>query len=362
MIVLFSIYFYSLIGVVIEKFSIKNIKEFKIFNKVYLISLLFILTLVTGTRENTGGTDYIAYKIFYNYDMSENPWGYDILFVSLRNIFKFLKLNYNMFLFGISLISHLLIYSLLKKMSNFPLIVIYLFLSNNYFWQNFTILRSSLSIYMFWYFINYLKKNDYLKAFIFWIISCGFHKGAIPLASLFFVLNIKIKKIRFYIISILIAFLISNYLPWILSKVNLKIISPYLDEVLKPVPLGFYLLIFEKILMFGYILFYKKELDDEDYNIYYNLAFLDVILLILVHRIPSFTRYGHYFLIGFYIIIAQILGIRWKKDIKYRVANLLVILYFLLKFISVVNSELYSNYSSWLFSSNGYKEISYENK
>lgn len=362
MIVLFSVYFYSIIGVIIEKFSFKNIREFKILKKVYLISLLFILTIVTGTRGNTGGTDYIAYKIFYDYNIGENPWGYDILFVNLKNIFKFLELNYNMFLFGISLISHLLIYFLLKKMSNFPLIVIYLFLSNNYFWQNFTILRSSLSIYMFWYFINYLKKNEKLKAFFFWIMSCGFHKGAIPLASLFFILNIKIKKIRFYIISILIAFIVSNYLPYILTKVNLEIISPYLNEALKPVPFGFYLLIFEKILMFSYVLLYKKELENKDYNIYYNLAFLDVILLILVYRIPSFTRYGHYFLIGFYIIIAEILGTKWKNDIKYRIANLLIILYFLLKFISVVSSELYSNYNSWLFFNNNHKEINYENK
>ena len=89
---------------------------------------------------------------------------------------------------------------------------------------------------------------------------------------------------------------------------------------------------------------------------------MDVILLILVYRIPSFTRYGHYFLIGFYIIIAEILGTKWKNDIKYRIANLLIILYFLLKFISVVSSELYSNYNSWLFFNNNHKEINYENK
>ena len=50
MMILFSVYLYSMIGIIIEKFSLKNIRELKIFNKIYLISLLFILTIITGTR------------------------------------------------------------------------------------------------------------------------------------------------------------------------------------------------------------------------------------------------------------------------------------------------------------------------
>lgn len=350
MVALFSIYLYSIIGGFIEKFSLTSIKELKIFNKVYLISLLFILTIITGTRENTGGTDYMAYKIFYNYDLNENPWGYDILFVNLKNIFKVLRLDYNIFLLGISIISHILIYLLLKKLSKFPLITFFLFISNNYFWQNFTILRSSLSIYMFWYFIDFLRENKKFKAFLFWIVSCGFHKGAIPLISLLFILNTKIKKVKFYIIGIFLTFIISNYLPIILMAAKLDIISKYVNEGQNPILLGFLLLMFEKLLIFSYILFYKNEFNSKKYSIYYNLAFLDAILLIFTYRIPSFTRYSHYFIIGSYIIIAEILGNKWRKQLKYKIMNIGIIVYFLLKFINVVTSELYSNYNSWLFS------------
>lgn len=349
MMILFSVYLYSMIGIIIEKFSLKNIRELKIFNKIYLISLLFILTIITGTRKETGGTDYIAYKIFYNYNIGENPWGYDILFVNLKNIFKFLKFDYDIFLLGISVISHMFIYLLLKKLSKFPLIVTYLFISNNYFWQNFTILRSSLSIYMFWYFIEFLRENKKIKAILFWVLSCGFHKGAIPLISLFFILNIKIKKIRFYIVGIFLAAIISRYLPKILLNIKFDIISRYLTEAENPILFGFLLLIFEKILIFIYILFYIKEFNSKKYSIYYNLAFLDTVILILMCRTPSFTRYSHYFLIGSYVMIAEILGNKWRKQLKYRIMNIGIIIYFLLKFINIINSELYSNYKSWLF-------------
>lgn len=343
------IYFYSFIGFVLEKFSKINNTKLKYIKYFYFISLLLITGITTGIRKETGGTDYLVYRIFYDSNIDENPYDYDILFVLLRNIVKTMEFSYNYFLMIISIISSILIYIFLKSRTRFPLTAFFLYLSNNYLWQNFTILRSSLSIFCIWFSIIQIEKRKIWKFLFLWLLACGFHRGALPLILLYWILNMDIRKRGYYIIAVVVAIFLSFKFIDIIKLLNLNILLKYLNEAKRDVPIGFFIIIIEKIFLTLYILLYKNILLNKKNKIYLNLIFIDVILCIVTYRIPSLNRYSHYFMIGYYIILADVLGEKWKKDIRYKICNVLIIIYFVFKFINTITSELYMNYSSWLF-------------
>lgn len=351
MIILILAYIYLFISLFIEKKLLSNREKItKIIDNCNFIIILFIYNIITATRINTGGSDYIAYKTFFNFKINENPWNYDYLFLYLRNIIKKLDLNYLYFIAIISIISHILIYIILRRYSKFPIISFFLYISLNYFWQNFTILRSSLSILFFWLSLNEIKKRKFFHFLIYWIIACGFHKGALPLLVLYFLLNIKLNVKKEKIILFL-SILISIFLEKIIRIINIPMILQYVGDLEIATPIGYLILIIEKFGLYFYINLKKYNLKlKKEYNLFYNLAFLDLILSIAVYKIPSFTRYNHYFIIGFYIIISKILGEKWEKNKKYIYLNVTIILYFIMKFIkTVIFSSLYSNYNSWIF-------------
>lgn len=323
-----------LLGILIE---CKNKKKGEIYFKVMLI----ILTLLTGFRKNIGGTDYWVYKAFYNYPLNYNPWNYDYLFLKLKEIGFWLNLNYNQFLFFIAIISHLIIYQTFKKYTKYLNFTLLSFFLNNYLWQNFTILRSSLSIYILWLSLKFIINKEKFKYICSWILMVGFHRTSIPLIIIYSILDkIKIKKTKKILcLSLMIGVIVPIYftiIPIKIIKINLII--------------GFFIVAVKKCIEIS--IFYKiyPKVRGKYKGFFYKLYLCSVNLSIIFATIPAGTRYSHYFMLGKYIFLSYMFEefLRYKnKKIKLGLIAIFSLDFFIF-FISIL-SDLYRGYENYLF-------------
>ena len=322
------------------------------YEKYILLMPVFILAIYTGTRFNVGGYDYSIYKYFYNLPYSQNPYGYESFFVFLRNFFKYIGFSYDYFLLVLAFVFNFAIYKLFVKYSYSPILSFFIYLSTFYYWHNFTIIRNFIAILIFWVSIKYIAEKKIIPYFILITIAYFFHKTAIMLYPLYFLLNLKFSKKSILILSSLAIFF--NPLSFYIFKINLGFgLSERLNRYAYIVESGNiyeFIELFSLVFMLLFFIFIKKNISIENSieNIMINLNIIALFIFAVFFRFAIVLRVLEYFRIGFFITIPFILSKIENKTLKY-LSFILFCLYFTWRHYDVVLGYGINNYQSWLF-------------
>lgn len=349
--------------------KLKNEKEKRIFE----ISVLLLLCIISGTRYNLGGTDYFVYKKAYgavpmirdfnfaNIQNVDGTFEMEKGYLFLNSLVKTMGLNFYGFTLIHSMIFYLCMYIGLKRYTknfNYFLVV---FLYKMFFYDTFISMRQSISIAIFFIAVQFIEKRKPIKYFALCILAFLFHNSAIILFPLYIYNKIKISKKTFKIINIIgIIFLVLNITGIFVfnpSGIVNKIFSGnqnamnkaegYFDtnEKISIIhTLEYYLIAI--IIYFNYDSIQNKN---EHSNLILNMFVILMFIFTVMRGFVIITRIKDYFLWTYPIILYYLIENRKVKE-KYLIAILscIVCLYGYTRYINSFDNGGLMPYNSYL--------------
>lgn len=184
----------------------------------YLKVIFLILILFLGLRGSTVGLDMVNYNDFFIL-ASTNPLGFLISNVEFEIGFKlftkFITLftnNFSVYIFIISIISMIGVYTFIRDNSKNYFASIFLFITFNYFIYYTCTLRQCMTISFLLYAYSFLKGGKFIWYFIIVLISSTFHKTSLVLLLLpiFKYFKFDNKKIFCFVIFCILLFFIKE--------------------------------------------------------------------------------------------------------------------------------------------------------
>ncbi|WP_053983018.1 EpsG family protein [Niameybacter massiliensis] len=308
-----------------------------------------ILYLFLALRYNYGN-DYITY---YNMHTAMNSglggWGSnDILFKGLNLLLP----NFYLFIAIISLFYIVVIYLFMKyaNRGNSYLFSVLIWLINPYlFLVHLSTIRQTIAICFFIIATKYIVEKKCFKYYLSILIAMGFHKSAIILLPIYFIINdSKIKRkntmIIYGILAILIATPILDIIIYTVLEYFPAHYKVYFEQGLKnsfraTVLSSFYFFI---------ILLNINKLEYRD-MIYAKLSLIATIISILCFKLSMLTRIGMYFDVFLIVTIPAVfktIKTKLYRQILFLIMIGIYILRYTSFFINPIWHEAYSSYTT----------------
>jgi len=298
------------------------------------------------------GNDYMSYfNIHAAINAGLPSWGQDDI------LFKYLNLlipNFYWFIVIISLFYILTIYYLIKsnlKIKEYWFAGLLLLINPYLFLVHLSSLRQTLAICFVIFSINFVIKKKPFMYYLFIIIAMGFHKSAMVLLPVYFILNdSKIKKKWSVLIYGLLAVLIGTPLfETILYRV-LEYFPRYYTYYFKQGLQNSLRATLISSLFFFFVIFNINKLEGKEI-IYGKLSLIATIISLLAIRASMITRIGMYFDIFLILTIPQIFS-RIRGKANRQILFIIMISIYLLRYVSFFNNpiwiEAYSVYRTIL--------------
>lgn len=320
------------------------------FSRVILLLLVFLLIAFSGLRYNVG-IDYLNYIDLIEGVLNGYSWHFEPGFIILiRSVGLFLSSPEHVafvVFFVSSVITITLFYRFARDLSPDPALSLYLFtLLPVFYLASFNAIRNFLAIAIFAYSLKFILSKSPFRYIIMVILASMFHKTAIVLLPLYWVLRIKPKLINYLLVLIPIVFF-AEYFELFAGLYGLTGLSlTYLTKA-GVTQTGVSLVSIAVIPLFVIFLsILWRQRYDGRVVIALNLWYLAVVLVILQFLLPSidpklFYRLTGYFTISIMIIVPFLVERFVFSDmiIVRVVACWLAFVYFLLTII--VNGEHY---------------------
>ncbi len=187
---------------------------------------------------------------------------------------------------------------------------IFLFISISVFYLNsLNVMRQFASVAFFAYSLKFINEKKLLKYILTIGVACLFHKSAIFLFPLYFVLGRNYKTLHLFICGIF-AFQFLWVLQFIISKTKYYI---YLndDQTLKF--MNYHLLLaYLFVVLLVACAAHVSKIKSKNYHIFINMCHISIFLIVcsLVSSLPSliFVRFNLYFIISLLILIPAIVS------------------------------------------------------
>ena len=363
--VFFLILFLSLIVTFIFSLCVKDKKTKKILGIIMLIVLCF----VSGTRYNTGGTDYFVYKKSYEYLNKSisileninryNPYSMEAGFIAYMTIIKKMGLNFYGFTLVNATIFYLIFYKVLKKYEYNMNFILIFFMYKMFFYNTFISMRQPIAILLFWLSLPYLRDKKYVKYYLICGLAMLFHKSSILLFFVPLITNFKLSKnkfltiliicLPFYFIHISNFSFITNMLKIIFSSDNTMIekIDSY------SISIGgmsiFYLLEYYLIAIIIYINYDSIYKYDDNSKFFVKLFTCLVPFYTIFANIPIVTRFKDFFFLTYPIMITYIAKIQKRYASIIYIFSIIVCLYGYVRYLKNFDGGELLNYMSYLF-------------
>ena len=182
--------------------SIVDVIQNKRNNIILTLSAVFLI-LFAGLRDGVG-TDWPAYKHFYQYGVDNVEIGYAFI----NNFFKSLDFPFYIFLIFINFISIGLITKASIKLSAIPILSLLIYYSDLYFYFNFSGMRQALALSIIIFSLTYSfgpKRNIYI---FLGLILCAitFHISSIIFSLAYFIPRRKLNKKEYIILLVSFTF------------------------------------------------------------------------------------------------------------------------------------------------------------
>lgn len=311
------------------------------------VILVIIFLSAVSIFFSRGFIDFFEYKNFYdnieplyqvligyNDYFFNNNQHFEFGYTILNSFFKMFTDHVEvLFLFCNSFV-FLLIYVFFKgrSLNFFKLLLPYLIFV--FIITQVTIIRQTLAIAIFFYSINYIIENKFIKYFLFTIIGSLFHRSALLLLLLYFIVKRDYSSkllILVFLVGMLIflqlfhfSFLtmVNTMISYLPAGVGRK--ASFYTEQLKHfvVPNRFTLGIFENVSVFFLLLWMrdcliKKELWTDFLNISFNFSLIYIFIYIYLFEFTNIIyRFEYYFIFfKFFIIVKYIetLNLRYNR-------------------------------------------------
>lgn len=254
------------------------------------------------------------------------------------------------------IVSSLFVKSLFRY-SRFPLMACFVYFGVLFLSLDLLFLRQTISVQLLLLGLKYVKDKKWWKYLSIITIAVLFHYSAVILYPLYFVLRRKISD--FFILSVTaIGFVLFVFHIDVTSvffnMFNVSKLHEYMSHSEYGLSRSFGFMHVEILVLLCLILWLRKQntqAKSEYENIFINLFFLYVIIVLYTFPLSSFAgRVKFYFIISYIYIIPELIGCFQKYSNKI-VAYLILTVYLLLYQTNLIFSEkghIYTNYKNYI--------------
>lgn len=294
---------------------------------IKLILAFITLSVISGLRIGVG-TDYYLYETIYEniFNLSGDSSHIENGYVLLNKIIYYIFDDSRMLFFITAIITIGLIIKSINDYSNNYKLSIILFVMLGYYHSSFNGIRQYIAIAICMISMRYIKRKDFLKYIILIFISSLFHRTALIMIPLYFLLNIDYSKEK-YTLLMSICFIIGLSYNFIAYKILPYIGGFYFEKYGASIHMKnglngkadyIYIISFIMICIISILLYDKIKIKTENNEIFLTMCILSIPFMMLGTRSQLFFRVSLYFSIYYiYLIplVIQSLNIKIKLGI-----------------------------------------------
>lgn len=199
-----------------------------------------------------------------------------------------------------------------------PALSLFLFVSMGYLFSSFNILRQYIAIAILFVALKFIKENKFLPYLAFVLVAMLFHKTAIIMVPLFFVVQCRFKQSYMFMMAMVGAGLI--VLRSTLTNLLVTLFYPQyagtdLIKPLSPFEFLYYLVVFSLIIAMCFA--YKHKFFEDKLNlILFNSTFFALLMYLCLSFVPEINRIAVYLELFVILLIPRLLMV--EKDVKVR--------------------------------------------
>ncbi|MRJ07598.1 EpsG family protein [Ornithobacterium rhinotracheale] len=298
-------------------------------NKGYTLAALFSLAFIAGVRDMIGSRDMYYYAYFFEQFSFKDLWYFDFYepgFKAHTILLKAISSQREFYFFITAFVLIFLQSFAVKKMNLGQLSywVVFMVLCKFYL-LDFVYLRQLMATGLAWIaFAHYFGTGKKWQSFALFVFAAFFHRSALILLPLFFVLNLKNNlKIVFWIYAALTTVVIFQWITPISQKffTGIGLYFPYLDRLkyyaFESAELKYlYLLEIPLVLAVLYFIPKLKSINSLQQKILFNAVFLYGFFSIFSISNATFIRMAWFYFLGLASAIALIVNYFSHSDIK----------------------------------------------
>ena len=297
--------------------------------KLNMITQVTILTLVSGLRYQTIGSDFKAYKVIF--ENSIYGINTEFLYWILNFLVRLFTDNFNVFLIIVSFIINSIIVVIINKYSKMPNLSIVIYVIIGGYFGSFNIMRQYISVSLYWLILYYIFSYNKKVAFIISLISIFIHKSSLIILLITILLiklseNLNKSKLILLLLLSPVFYLIEPYLKKIIGLVYY---NNYLQNDMFDYGASVGLYCLELIIIIFVILNMRK--DFKSYTNYEKFMIVSIIpsfiFSIIATRGVLYARLMTYFYMYKIILIPNLL---YKKNKKFRILLIYICIVFLI--------------------------------
>ena len=321
----FLIAFCSIVGYILDRAKKEKDKKIYIFVSILPFLALFF---VSAIRYNVG-TDYagtyteLYYAVLNNYKRRR----IDIGFYWLLKAIVFCDANLQMVFVTTSLIINYFVYKTIQKESKSKALSYYIYICSTFYFFTMNGIRKSIAMALFYYSLYYANKKNIKKYMLLNIIGALFHLSALIFIPLYFVFNLKNKKKKKFVITLILTYIMSATITPVLVKMlsNTKYNLYFMHNNYSALQSFNLSSITNLLLMIFYIIFTKK--DDNIAYILFVCHWMGAEISVFLTSIPLTLRLFESFRFIDFISVPYLISGETKLNKKW-IRLLIIILYF----------------------------------
>ena len=307
------------------------------YEKAILLFACFVTWFIVSFSQFVG-PDYEAYKFMYE-RLNENFYKQEFLFRASGSFFHLLDLPYSWFYFSITTVYLIFIFYSLFKYRNFTALNFLIFVVMPYglIEGGFNYIRQNVALGIFYFSLIALSNKKWVRYFVLNFIGALFHKSALILLPLYYILARKWKSktcLLIFFISLSMTLLLA--IPTVKNALtSLMAIMPYYGKTYVAFKDGAFVqglsmkgvasYIYQMIPLVLLTYYKEKVVYTKLENILFNITFLSLITLTFAVELRIFLRLEYYFV--FAKVFTMPLLLRLCKNKKSRT------IWFLIMFI-----------------------------
>lgn len=334
--------------------------EFKKSRKTVFYFLILLISIFIGFRSNL--PDYTNYVNFYlklptNFMQAIKISNFDFLFIIFSVFLKLLYNNIYFYFFIIAFITIYLTFNAYKKLSNYYLISIYLYISSILLFLPMVQIRNALALGIIMNSIKYISTKEKGKYFSLIILASFFHWSSIVFIPVYYLNKIKFKTkmnilllILFPIIISLIGSNITHILEYLVNiipfeKTKYKILF-YLNSLrYSAVKSGFSPRLLSSSIILFIAVFFRNTLKKKQkmYDVFLGLYYIYFSFRFLVLYMGIFVRMFRLFEFSEPIILTSFIYLFKHKNLKI-IYILLLLTYGFLQYLDLITGPVFRNY------------------
>lgn len=350
------------------------------YNFVLYVFSVCILIFFIGLRFETGGSDWTAYKIYYEYvsPLTElltspslyfyNYWGhgFEPLFKFYASFLKIFSNDYMLLIFVSSLFSIIVVSKFFYQSSPYPYLSLMIYFASVGLLGEMTVIRQMIAVAIFILSIESIINRKPLIFFILILCAFLFHYSAIILLPMYYLYH-KTKNFNNYLIFIILLILVSilvdnkivKIMEIVASSLNLGWVfelkmNQYLSEAeTAELSIGFGTI--ERLVTLFFIYKYKNkimELNPKYGKIIIFLAILNILLAITFLDFNSlYLRFRYFFIFANSVLLIYFIVLVKQKLFMFSIMLFYAVFWIYLTVFGNANLYLpYQNYITFLIS------------